>query len=83
MMPQSEQKDLHLFTMSTPNGRKIQIALEELKLIYNDISFSYELIDITSNQQKSEEFLKLNPNGMYRLHFLTMIPRKYASRHGC
>ncbi|KAI9618994.1 hypothetical protein KEM48_006464 [Puccinia striiformis f. sp. tritici PST-130] len=62
MLSQSEQKDLHLLTMSTPNGKKVQIALEELKLIY-DISFSHEIIDIRTNEQKSEEFLKLNPNG--------------------
>lgn len=62
MLPQSEQKDLHLLTMSTPNGKKTQIALEELKLLYN-IEFSYELINIRTNEQKSEEFLKLNPNG--------------------
>ncbi|OAV97799.1 hypothetical protein PTTG_08743 [Puccinia triticina 1-1 BBBD Race 1] len=62
MIPHSEQEELHLVTMSTPNGKKVQIALEELKSIYG-ISFSYDMIDIRTNQQKSEEFLKINPNG--------------------
>lgn len=49
-------------TMSTPNGRKVQIALEELKLLYNT-DFSVEVIDISTNAQKEDYFLKLNPNG--------------------
>lgn len=61
-LPRSEQADLHLLTMNTPNGKKVQIALEELKKIYK-INFSYQLIDIGTNQQKSEAYLKLNPNG--------------------
>jgi hypothetical protein len=73
MLPQAEQKDLHLLTMSTPNGRKVQIALEELKLIYKDISFSYELVDIRTNAQKSEEFLKVNPNGMSYFPLLSLF----------
>jgi hypothetical protein len=68
MISKSEQKDLHLLTMSTPNGKKVQIALEELKLVY-DISFSHEMIDIRTNQQKSEDFLKVNPNGTRALDF--------------
>lgn len=30
-----EAKGLHLITMSTPNGKKLQIMLEELKETYN------------------------------------------------
>ncbi|KAI8460412.1 glutathione S-transferase [Phakopsora pachyrhizi] len=61
-IPKSEQRDLHLLTLSTPNGKKVQIALEELKAIYKT-EFSFELVDISTNVQKTDEFLKLNPNG--------------------
>lgn len=56
--------------MNTPNGQKVQIALEELKLIYQT-DFSFEIIDITTGQQKQDWFLKLNPNGNFRLIHLS------------
>ncbi|KAM3084065.1 hypothetical protein ACMFMG_001827 [Clarireedia jacksonii] len=55
-------KGLHLVTMSTPNGRKLQIMLEELKEVYG-IEYTYTLINIMTNEQKKDWFLKLNPNG--------------------
>lgn len=55
-------KGLHLITMSTPNGKKIQIMLEELKETYGT-KFTTTLIDIMTNEQKKDWFLKLNPNG--------------------
>lgn len=58
----ASQKDLHLVTMNTPNGQKVQIALEELKQVYKT-EFSFELVDITTNKQKEDWFLKINPNG--------------------
>jgi len=61
-VPREQQKDLHLLTMSTPNGQKIQIALEECKALYGT-DFSFELINIMSNAQKEPWYLKLNPNG--------------------
>ncbi|KAL8752907.1 MAG: hypothetical protein Q9184_005585 [Pyrenodesmia sp. 2 TL-2023] len=57
-----EAKGLHLITQSTPNGQKVQILLEELKDIYNT-QWTTTLIDIRSNVQKSDWFLRLNPNG--------------------
>ncbi|KAG0140999.1 hypothetical protein CROQUDRAFT_322249 [Cronartium quercuum f. sp. fusiforme G11] len=56
------QKALHLVTMNTPNGKKVQIALEELKLVYGT-EFSHEIVNISTNRQKEDWFLKLNPNG--------------------
>ena len=47
---------IRLHTASTPNGRKITIALEELGLDYE-----LKQIDL-SGEQKKPEFLKLNPN---------------------
>ena len=48
---------IELYTWSTPNGRKISIALEEMELAYRSIP-----IDISSGDQMSPEFLKISPN---------------------
>ncbi|KAJ5860212.1 uncharacterized protein N7529_007522 [Penicillium soppii] len=53
---------LHLITCSTPNGKKVQIFLEELKDIYG-LEWTTSLIDIDTDEQKEPWFLKLNPNG--------------------
>lgn len=55
-------KGLHLVTQSTPNGKKVQIYLEELKEVYG-IEYTKTLINISTNEQKKDWFLKLNPNG--------------------
>lgn len=49
---------IDFYTAETPNGRKVHIMLEELGM-------KYELhpIDLSLNQQKNPEFLKINPNG--------------------
>lgn len=47
-----------LHTAATPNGYKISIMLEETGLPYTVNAF-----ELSSQQQKSPEFLKLNPNG--------------------
>ena len=51
-------KKIDLYAANTPNGKKIPIALEELGM-------EYELhrIDFSKNDQKSPDFLKINPNG--------------------
>ena len=49
---------IDLYTASTPNGHKVSVTLEELGLAYN-----VHAIDLMTNQQKEEWFLKLNPNG--------------------
>jgi glutathione S-transferase len=48
--------------MSTPNGQKVQILLEELSLAYGT-TWSTTLINIMTNEQKKEWFLRLDPNG--------------------
>lgn len=58
-----EAKGLHLITQSTPNGQKVQILLEELKDVYGT-QWSFSLINIATNEQKKDWFLRLNPNGM-------------------
>ena len=49
---------LDLYTSSTPNGQKISILLEEL-----EVPYTVHAIDLGKNEQKSPEFLKINPNG--------------------
>ncbi|MFT5708902.1 MAG: GST-like protein, partial [Oceanospirillaceae bacterium] len=46
-----------LYTWSTPNGRKVSIALEEMGFKYQSIA-----VDITKNEQFKPVFLSINPN---------------------
>jgi len=48
---------IELYTWTTPNGRKISIALEELGLDY-----SVHPINITKDEQFAPDFLKISPN---------------------
>ncbi len=48
---------IELYTWSTPNGRKISIALEEMGLAY-----SVHPINITKDEQFAPDFLKISPN---------------------
>ena len=49
---------IQLYSLPTPNGVKASIALEELGLPYEA-----HRVDFGGNEQKSPEFLSLNPNG--------------------
>jgi GSH-dependent disulfide-bond oxidoreductase len=49
---------LQLYSLPTPNGVKVSIALEEIGLPYEP-----HLIDIGKNETWTPEFLSLNPNG--------------------
>lgn len=82
-----EAKGLHLITQNTPNGKKVQIFLEELKDVYGT-EWTTTLIDIRTNEQKKDWFLRLNPNGIHfpLLPSPTVHPSKliHASRpHPC
>ncbi|CAK7214724.1 hypothetical protein SEUCBS140593_002287 [Sporothrix eucalyptigena] len=57
-----DAKGLHLITQSTPNGQKVQILLEELADVYG-VEWTTTVIDISTNVQKQDWFLRLNPNG--------------------
>ena len=48
---------IQLYSLPTPNGVKVSIALEELALPYDA-----HLIDFVTNDQTSPAFLSLNPN---------------------
>ena len=49
---------IDLYTSATPNGWKISVALEELGLPY-----TVHAIDLNNGEQKTEAYLRLNPNG--------------------
>ncbi len=48
---------IDLYTWTTPNGRKISIALEELGMPYE-----VHPVDISKDEQFKPEFLKISPN---------------------
>ena len=48
---------IQLYSLPTPNGQKVSIALEEMGLPYDA-----HLVDFATNDQMSPEFLSLNPN---------------------
>ena len=49
---------LQLYSLPTPNGVKVSIMLEEIGLPYE-----VHLVDFGKDDQKTAEFLSLNPNG--------------------
>jgi GST-like protein len=55
--PATQPDRLQLYSLPTPNGVKVSIALEELGLPYEP-----HLVRFDTNDQLSPEFLSLNPN---------------------
>ncbi len=49
---------IDLYTWTTPNGRKVSIALEEMGLPYTVVP-----VPLKTGAQKTPEFLAINPNG--------------------
>jgi glutathione S-transferase len=49
---------IDLYTWTTPNGRKVSIALEEMGLAYD-----VHAVPLRSGAQKTPAFLAINPNG--------------------
>jgi len=56
--PATHPDRLQLYSLPTPNGVKVSIMLEEIGLAYE-----VHLVDFNNNDQKTPEFLSLNPNG--------------------
>ena len=56
--PAQHPDRIQLYSLNTPNGVKAGIMLEETGLPYEA-----HLIDIAADDQKTPEFLSLNPNG--------------------
>jgi glutathione S-transferase/GST-like protein len=49
---------IDLYSAATPNGHKVSIALEEMRLPY-----TLHTLDLQQNTQKEDWFLAINPNG--------------------
>ena len=49
---------IELFTSPPPNGHKASVTLEEL-----DIPYTVHSINLSANDQKTDAFLNMNPNG--------------------
>lgn len=56
--PPRHPERIQLYSLPTPNGVKVSIALEEMGLPYEA-----HLVEIGSNESWTAEFLSLNPNG--------------------
>jgi GST-like protein len=56
--PAKHPDRLQLYSLPTPNGVKVSIMLEEVGLAYEP-----HLVDFHTDDQKTPEFLSLNPNG--------------------
>ena len=56
--PAQHPDRLQLYSLPTPNGVKVSIMLEEIGLPYE-----VHLVDFSKDDQKTPEFLSLNPNG--------------------
>ncbi|MFK8137173.1 MAG: glutathione binding-like protein [Bdellovibrionales bacterium] len=50
-------KNIQLYSLATPNGQKVSIALEEMELHYDA-----HKIDIMAGDQFSDHFISVNPN---------------------
>ena len=49
---------IDLYTFPTPNGQKVVMVLEELKLPY-----SIKYVDLAKGDQHKPQFLEMSPNG--------------------
>jgi glutathione S-transferase len=49
---------IELYTATTPNGRKVSIALEEMALAYK-----VNALNLKAMEQKAPDYLAINPNG--------------------
>jgi GSH-dependent disulfide-bond oxidoreductase len=49
---------IEFYTAATPNGWKVSMALEEMKIDYD-----LKLVNLTKGEQQTPEFRKLSPNG--------------------
>ncbi|GAA5938708.1 glutathione S-transferase family protein [Sporobolomyces koalae] len=61
--PAVSSQGIDLYSFKTPNGLKINIALEELKALGTPIEYKEYTVDFGKNEQKEPWFLEINPNG--------------------
>ena len=74
--PAKHPDRLQLYSLPTPNGVKVSIMLEEIGLPYE-----VHLVDFNKDDQKTPEFLSLNPNGKIPPSSIPMGPA--ANRSDC
>ncbi len=74
--PAEHPDRLQLYSLPTPNGVKVSIMLEEIGLPYE-----VHLVDFNKDDQKTPEFLALNPNGKIPAILIRMVPA--ANRLDC
>ena len=55
--PATRPDVIQLYSLPTPNGVKVSVALEEM-----DLPYEAHLVDISKDDQFTPEFLSLNPN---------------------
>ncbi|GAA5897077.1 glutathione S-transferase family protein [Sporobolomyces salmoneus] len=61
--PPASSEGLDFYSVKTPNGLKVNIALEELNALGTPIKFKEHSIDFGKNEQKEPWFLEICPNG--------------------
>ncbi|KAL8278503.1 hypothetical protein RQP46_009193 [Phenoliferia psychrophenolica] len=62
--PPRSTSGFDLYTVPTPNGLKVTLALEELKAAgVPNIAWTEHKLNFGANEQKSDWFLAINPNG--------------------
>ncbi|KAH6659423.1 hypothetical protein BKA67DRAFT_633865 [Truncatella angustata] len=67
----TESKSIHLLTENMPNGKKVQILLEELRLA-SRLCWEMHLINLETDEQKKTWFLRLDPNGSLLLVYIAV-----------
>ncbi|GAA6061202.1 hypothetical protein JCM10212_001523 [Sporobolomyces blumeae] len=61
--PPASPSGIDLYSVRTPNGLKVNIALEELNALGTPIEYKEHAIDFSKKEQKEPWFLEINPNG--------------------
>jgi glutathione S-transferase len=56
--PATHPGRIQLYSMNTPNGIKVALALEEMRLAYEP-----HIVNLRAGDQRTPEFLSINPNG--------------------
>ncbi|KAF8634263.1 hypothetical protein AX17_004220 [Amanita inopinata Kibby_2008] len=62
-MSAASTKPFYLYTASTPNGHCVSILLEEMKVLYPEVDYDWEGIEIWKTRHKEPWYLAMNPNG--------------------
>ncbi|GAA5979984.1 hypothetical protein JCM11641_008254 [Rhodosporidiobolus odoratus] len=62
--PPASTEGLDLYSVRTPNGLKINVALEELRALGTPVKYTEHTLDFSKNEQKEDWYVReINPNG--------------------